>query len=67
MVETTCLRKEVVPGEPSIDDAGNASLRSDLFRDRSKSRMEYPAAKLLARTCASQRKLLTTRVGRIQH
>ena len=66
MVETRCLKKEVVRGEMIILDARNASLRSDLFCDRSKSRREYPAAKLLARTRASQRELLTTRVGWIQ-
>ena len=41
MVESTCLRKEVVFSEPpliagSIDDAGIRSARSDSFPDRPK-------------------------------
>ena len=55
MVERTYLRKVAVSGEPLvdmrlIDDAGIASVRSDLFRDRSKSgRLASLAARTLAR------------------
>jgi len=60
MVENTCLRKlEAVSGVPfnaqSIDEAGNSSIRSALFFDRSKSRREDPAAKPLAPACSQKK------------
>ena len=56
MVESICLRNLKASDEPSLDarlieDQGTSSVRSALFRDRSKPRRDNLAAKLLDGTC----------------
>ena len=71
MVESIFLRNLKASDEPSlnaqlIEDQGTSSVRSALFRDRSKSRRDNLAAKLLDGTCVLPRELLTKTIGWIQ-
>ena len=56
MVESTCLKNFKASGEPLLDaelieDQGTWSVRSAVFRDRSKSRREELTVKSLAGAC----------------